>query len=54
MSFADEPLEIWLMRDGAEHEVRFAAQRDDSLAEMRAALDQLQDMLIIHPPKVRT
>ncbi len=49
MSFADEPLEIWLMRDEAEHEARLVAARNESLAEMRAALDQLQEMLD-HPP----
>jgi len=49
MSFADEPLEIWLMRDEAEHEARLSARRRESLVEMQAALDQLQEMLD-HPP----
>ena len=49
MSFTDEPLEIWLSRDEAGHEARLAVRHDESLAEMRAALDQLQEMLD-HPP----
>ncbi len=49
MSFTDDPLEIWLMRDEVEHEARLITSRNESLAEMRAALDQLQAMLD-HPP----
>jgi hypothetical protein len=47
--FTDDPLEIWLMRDEVKHEARLATRRDESLAEIQAALDQLQEMLD-HPP----
>lgn len=49
MFFTDEPLGIWMSRDEAEHETRLAVNYDESLVEMEAALDQLQEMLD-HPP----
>ena len=50
MSFlTDDPFEIWLMRDEAQHEAGLAPKSGEQLAEMRAALDQLQEMLD-HPP----
>ncbi len=49
MSFTDDPWESWLMRDEVSHEAGVAAPAVERIAELRAALDQLQDLLD-HPP----